>query len=140
MIKVSFSPDCSHVRQDFGKIDLPYYFTCSLMPVIKPVEAKPVSEAAVLLVLLPSLARHPAALSATDVPLLQHHLGTAVQVLRIDEGTYPMVVRSFLPLQLPACVLLRQGVELWRQEQIVSTRQLVPTILDKVRLRNGVLS
>lgn len=109
------------------------------MPVIKPVEAKSVPEAAVLLVLLPSLARHPAALSATDVTLLQHHLGPAVQVLRIDEGTYPMVVRSFLPLQLPACVLLRQGVELWRQERIASTQQLVPTILAKVRLRNAGL-
>ena len=92
-------------------------------------------EAAVLLVLLPSLIGHSDILSATDVALLQRCLGSAVQVLRIDEGTYPMVVRSFLPLQLPACVLLRQGVELWRQERVASTKQLVPTILAKVGVR-----
>ncbi|MDF7811571.1 thioredoxin [Hymenobacter sp. YC55] len=109
------------------------------MPVIKPVDTKPVPEAAVLLVLLPSLARHSDVLSVAEVTQLQRRLGPAVQVIRVDEGTYPMVVRSFLPLQLPACVLLRQGVELWRQEQIASTRQLVPTILHKAGLRDGVL-
>jgi len=89
-------------------------------------------EAAVLLVLLPSLVGHPDVLPATDMALLQRHLGSAVQVLRIDEGTYPMLVRSFLPLQLPACVLLRQGVELWRQPSLPNIDEIAPVLLTRL--------
>ncbi|MBT9394998.1 thioredoxin [Hymenobacter sp. NST-14] len=71
-------------------------------------------ESTVLLVLLP-LAPRPADLPAA-LGQLQHQLGPQVQVLRIDEATHPAVVRSFGTTELPACVLLRDGVELWRHQ------------------------
>ncbi|WP_019947379.1 hypothetical protein [Hymenobacter aerophilus] len=77
-----------------------------------------VPEAAVLLVLLPPAGAGQApALSAGALRALQARLGPGVRVLKIDEATHPTVVRSFSgqPAALPACVLVRQGVELWRQ-------------------------
>ena len=69
-------------------------------------------DAAVLLVLLPP----GAGAAATDaLAALQQQLGATVRVLAIEEATHPAVVRSFGPPALPACVLVRQGVELWRQ-------------------------
>jgi fructose-1,6-bisphosphatase/inositol monophosphatase family enzyme len=68
--------------------------------------------AAVLLVLLP-LGAGTAATAA--LAALQQQLGAAVRVLAIDEASHPAVVRSFGAPALPACVLVRQGVELWRQ-------------------------
>lgn len=76
----------------------------SLLPTSPP--------AAVLLVLLP---RGAGAAAAATLAALQQQLGAAVRVLAIEEAAYPAVVRSFAPPALPACVLVRQGVELWRQ-------------------------
>ena len=67
---------------------------------------------AVLLVLLP-LGAGPA--EAVALAAVQQQLGAAVRVLAIDEASHPAVVRSFGAPALPACVLVRQGVELWRQ-------------------------
>ena len=47
---------------------------------------------------------------------LQENLGGLLRVLRINEATHPDVVRSFAITQTPAFVLVRRGVELWRQE------------------------
>jgi thioredoxin-like negative regulator of GroEL len=69
-------------------------------------------DAAVLLVLLPL--GEGAAVTAT-LAALQQQLGATVRVLAINAATHPAVVRSFGPPALPACVLVRQGVELWRQ-------------------------
>lgn len=65
-----------------------------------------------LLVLLP-LGTNAAEAAALDT--LRRQLGTAVRVLAIDEANHPAVVRTFREPTLPACVLVRQGVELWRQ-------------------------
>lgn len=77
------------------------------------------ADAAVLLVLLPlAFGRELAtqALTASAIRQLQQRLEPAVRVLKIDEASHPDVVRSFGPPGLPACVLVRQGVELWRQQ------------------------
>lgn len=77
------------------------------MLVFPPSSAGP----AVLLVLLPlSAGPARAALAA-----LRRQLGATVRVLAIDEASHPAVVRSFGTPTLPASVLVRQGVELWRQ-------------------------
>jgi hypothetical protein len=68
----------------------------------------------VLLVLLPP-ARAGQLPTTAQLDDLQRQLGPAVRVLRIDEATHPAVVRSFAVAQLPACVLVRGGIELWRQ-------------------------
>lgn len=47
---------------------------------------------------------------------LQQYLGNQIRVLRIDEATHPEVVQSFGIVQTPAFVLVRQGVEIWRQQ------------------------
>lgn len=52
--------------------------------------------------------------------LLQQQVGNRVRVLKIDESAHPDVVRSFDVQELPAFVLVQQGVELWRQEGVVS--------------------
>lgn len=52
-------------------------------------------------------------------------LGPATQLLQIDEATYPAVVRSFAPTELPTCVLMHQGVELWWQPGLPDAEQIV---------------
>lgn len=47
---------------------------------------------------------------------LQQRFGSQLRLLRIDEVSHPDVVHSFGITQTPTCVLVRQGVELWRQE------------------------
>lgn len=87
--------------------------------------------AAVLLVLLPPPAVR-AALPAgwlARLAELQGQLGAAVRVLTIDEATHPTVVRSFGAPPLPACVLMRQGVELWRQTGLPSADTLHTVLL-----------
>ncbi|RSK50009.1 thioredoxin [Hymenobacter rigui] len=88
--------------------------------------------AAMLLVMMPPAAARPGPagpyFSATDQSRLQHLLGAGVQVLRIDEAEYPAVVRSFAPPRLPACVLLWQGMELWRQEGLPQPELVAPII------------
>lgn len=73
--------------------------------------------AAVLLVMLPPPARltQPQGISAADLASLQSRLGPAVRVLRIDEASYPAILSSFAPAQLPTSVLMHHGVELWRR-------------------------
>lgn len=74
--------------------------------------------ATVLLVMLPPSARYslapPPDISAADLATLQSQLGAAVRVLRIDEASYPAILRSFAPAQLPTSVLMHHGVELCR--------------------------
>lgn len=73
--------------------------------------------AAVLLVMLPLPARYPLAqpqgVFAAALATLQSQLGPAVRVLQIDEASYPAIMSSFAPAQLPASVLMHHGVELW---------------------------
>ncbi|MBC7568510.1 MAG: thioredoxin [Spirosoma sp.] len=49
---------------------------------------------------------------------LQKRLPPSVRMLRIDEAVHPEVVKSFNVSELPAFVLVRQGVEQWRREGI----------------------
>ncbi|PJJ59889.1 thioredoxin [Hymenobacter chitinivorans] len=88
-------------------------------------------EAAVLLVLLPAVGAvrpAPAALQA-----LQRQLGSAVRVLRVEEARHPAVVRSFAATELPALVLVQQGVELWRHQGLPTDEALAPLLLSKLR-------
>ncbi|NVO31930.1 thioredoxin [Hymenobacter lapidiphilus] len=93
-----------------------------------------VPEATVLLVLLPpAVAGQAPALSIGALRALQARLGPGVRVLRVDEASHPTVVRSFSgqPATLPACVLVRQGVELWRQSGLPQAEII------EARLRQG---
>ncbi|OON66226.1 hypothetical protein [Hymenobacter sp. CRA2] len=73
----------------------------------------PASEAAVLLVLLP-VARPEGQPTTAALEQLQHRLGSSIRVLKINEASHPTVVHSFHATELPACVLVQQGIELWR--------------------------
>lgn len=59
---------------------------------------------------------------------LQAQLGGLLRILRIDEATHPDVVQSFAITRAPAFVLVRRGVELWRQEGLVDEATLVGLI------------
>jgi hypothetical protein len=59
---------------------------------------------------------------------VQSQLGSLVRVLRIDEATHREVVQSFAITQTPAFVLLRRGVELWRQQGLSDEATLVALI------------
>jgi hypothetical protein len=133
MIKVRRGPDNHHVLGVGERVLLKQYSTfCPRMPGILPLDIEESHEAAVLLVMLPPLARDHApgspAVSAADLAALQRRLGSSVQVLKVDQAANPAVVRSFAPLQLPACVLVYQGVELWRQEGLPSAEVVVPLV------------
>jgi hypothetical protein len=82
----------------------------------------------VLLVLLPGSARE--AGYAARFCHLRQRLQPAVRVLAIDEASHPAVVRSFGPPELPACVLMRQGVELWQQPGLPSADALLALLAD----------
>ena len=45
---------------------------------------------------------------------LRQQLGPDIHLLLVDSGRHPAVVQSFGVEALPACVLVHQGVELWR--------------------------
>ncbi|AWM31860.1 ammonia monooxygenase [Hymenobacter nivis] len=100
-----------------------------------PSVAGPPPEAAVLLVLLP-LAPSGAGQVATCAALhtLQQQLGAAIRVLCVDEAAHPDVVRSFDGQGLPAWVLMRHGVELWRQPGMPSSAATVALIMSKLAL------
>lgn len=94
------------------------------------------SEAAVLLVLVPPVPfgeLPPDGLSTAAIRALQARLGSAIRVLRIDEGSHPAVVRSFGTPVLPACVLLHHGVELWRQQGLPKDESFVINLLNAAR-------
>ena len=103
------------------------------IPLIAPV---PATAPAVLLVLLPTAvsgeARQGRAATLARLSQLQRELGTAIQVLRIDEASYPAVVQSFDGRGLPAFVLTRRGVELWRQQGLPDAVGIAALLLSKL--------
>lgn len=55
----------------------------------------------------------------------QQRPGGPIRVLRIDEAIHPDVVQSFGITRTPAFVLVRQGVELWREDAQTDEARLV---------------
>lgn len=96
----------------------------------------PATDVAVLLVLLP-LAAGSAQLgqAGTQAMLdkLQYRLGPAIRVLVVDEENDPDVVRSFRVAALPAFLLVRQGLELWRQPGLPEGELIAEQLLQRVR-------
>jgi hypothetical protein len=92
------------------------------------------ADAAILLVLLPPVgtAQPVRAGTLAALQLLQQQLGSAIRVLTVDEGSYPVVVRSFAPLELPAFVLVQRGVERWRQLGLPEGETIVAQLLSKL--------
>jgi hypothetical protein len=92
-------------------------------------------DAAVLLVLLAApgsgAGRTSEAVTATTLDALQKQLGTAIRVLCIDASTHPSVVSSFHATDLPCFVLVRHGIELWRQCSLPDDA-VVPLLLSKL--------
>jgi len=72
----------------------------------------PLPDSAVLLLFLPPGAVVPAGLGEWSG--LQAQLGPDINLLLVDSQRHPAVVQSFGVAALPSCVLLHQGVELWR--------------------------
>ena len=64
-------------------------------------------------------------------------LGGLLRILRIDQATHPEVVQSFSITQTPAFVLVRRGIELWRQEglldEAVLVEQIQELLIEKIR-------
>ena len=92
------------------------------------------TDAAVLLVLLPPLGSAPPVRAATLAALqvLQQQLGPVIRVLSVDDASHPAVVRSFHTADLPAFVLVRQGVELWRQQGLPEGELIVAQLLARL--------
>ncbi|MGY3086977.1 hypothetical protein ACVWYF_000003 [Hymenobacter sp. UYAg731] len=92
------------------------------------------ADAATLLVLLPPVGTAPQVRVATLAALaaLQRELGADIRVLTVDELSHPVVVRSFHATDLPCFVLMRQGVELWRQGGLPEGEGIVPLLLGKL--------
>ncbi|MBD2715963.1 hypothetical protein KBK19_13050 [Microvirga sp. STR05] len=94
-------------------------------------------EPAVLLVLLPMAAEAAKPAFMASLARLQQQLGTAIRVLKIDEASHPSVVRSFQTTELPAFVLVRHGVELWRQQGLPEGETIAPLLLRQLRIANN---
>ncbi len=97
-----------------------------------PLFARP-ADPAVLLVLLPAASSGAAqALTLAALDELQGQLGAAIQVLPVDEGTHPAVVRSFDGRGVPAWVLTRHGRELWHEQGLPNGEGIVALLLSKL--------
>ncbi|TDN38826.1 thioredoxin [Hymenobacter sp. UV11] len=94
------------------------------------------ADAAVLLVLLPPIgtAQPVRAATLTALQVLQQQLGSVIRVLSVDDTSHPAVVRSFQPADLPAFVLVRRGVELWRQQGLPEGEFIVAQLLTHLAL------
>ncbi|MBC6990523.1 MULTISPECIES: thioredoxin domain-containing protein [Hymenobacter] len=92
------------------------------------------TDSAVLLVLLPTATGNGVQQAATNASLatLQGRLGAAIRVLKVDEASHPAVVRSFHATELPSFVLVRQGIELWRQQGLPEGEVTATLLLSKV--------
>ncbi len=98
-------------------------------------------QAIVLLVLLPQADSGAAqAFVRAALHTLQQQLGAAIRVLRVDEATHPDVVRSFDGQDLPCWVLMRHGVELWRQPGLPAGASTVALIMSKLALPPATVS
>ena len=93
------------------------------MPVFPIFLPTPTDKAPVLLVLLPTVPA-PQAWTATTATLnlLQTQLAAA---------SHPAVVRSFDGKGLPAFVLLKHGIEMWRQQGLPEDESIVAELLSK---------
>jgi hypothetical protein len=105
-------------------------------PTPKPANPSPVALAAHSAVLLvffmpPALTNQSErALLLTLANQLQVQLNGLVRVLRIDGNNHSDVIRSFAITHTPAFVLVRGGVELWRQESLSEAVSIVSIIKD----------
>ncbi len=104
-----------------------------LMPPPSSLPATPAG-AALLLLLLPDGEAGRAAPVRAAIRALQARLGTAIRVLPIDEVTHPIVMRSFGLPTLPASVLMREGLELWRQPGFPTGELTITTLLALARM------
>ncbi|GAB3643627.1 thioredoxin family protein [Spirosoma arcticum] len=102
------------------KLDDPY-------PVLRSAQS-----AVLLIFFMPSggANRQQRALLSALADSLQKQLGGLLRILRIDETNHPDVVQSFAITQTPAFVLVRRGIELWRQEGLSDEATLVGLIQD----------
>ena len=103
-----------------------------LMP-LSSLPAVPVG-AALLLLLLPDGEAPRTAPVRAAIHALQVRLGAAIRVLPIDAATHPLVMRSFGLPTLPAGVLMREGLELWRQPGFPAGETTMTTLLALARL------
>lgn len=72
---------------------------------------------------------------------LQKQFGSLLRVIQVDEANHPDVVQSFAITQTPAFVLVRRGIELWRQVGMSGEAALVELIqghLTADRIKNQV--
>ena len=99
------------------------------------------ADAATLLVLLPPVGTAPQVRATTLAALaaLQREVGAAIRVLTVDEASHPVVVRSFHTSDLPCFVLMRQGVELWRQVGLPEGRGIGLLLLEKLAPTGAVV-
>jgi thioredoxin-like negative regulator of GroEL len=98
------------------------------------------SHSAMLLVLLPTVGpglwqETPLARASTLRLLkgLQTQLGTTIRILKVDEGSHPGVVQAFYGQGVPAFVLLRDGVEIWRQQGLPEGELIAALLLRKLQ-------
>jgi hypothetical protein len=108
-------------------------FPSTHFPVLPP-------HVAMLLVLLPPVGpaagQQLLAVRTTTLLLLntlQQQVGAAIRVLRVDEASHPAVVHSFDGRGLPAFVLIRDGVELWRQQGLPEGERMAAKLLSKLK-------
>lgn len=108
------------------------------MPVFPLPSPLPNNEAPVLLVLLPTVEAHSAAqaclVTMALLNLLQTRVGAAIQIcsrLSFAAASHPAVVRSFYGQDLPAFVLLKHGIEGWRQQGLPQGESIAAVSLSR---------
>jgi hypothetical protein len=137
MINVSHLSRQAHINERGRVLVLPLHTFLLCVPIPIPVPPFALAaDVAVLLVLLPPEGTAPPVRVATlaAMQVLQQRLGSVIRVLAVDEASHPAVVRSFQPADLPAFVLVRQGVELWRQLGLPEGELIVAQLLARLGL------
>ncbi|GAB3265587.1 hypothetical protein GCM10027347_33430 [Larkinella harenae] len=90
------------------------------------------AKTAVLLVFVPDLATQQVVLNQL-LKRVGSELGERIRITRVDQVVHPEVVRSFGVQQLPSFVLLKQGIEIWRHNGLLSAAELLQLLNERLQ-------
>ncbi|GAB3914593.1 hypothetical protein GCM10028803_60280 [Larkinella knui] len=90
------------------------------------------AKTAVLLVFVPNVLTQRAGVNQL-LERVGAELGDLIRITRVDQAVHPEVVRSFGVHQVPSFILLKQGIEIWRQNGPLDSRELIRLLSAQLR-------
>lgn len=60
------------------------------------------------------------------------NIGRRIYIFSIDAGEYPELAEKYNAIDKPALLLFVKGEILWKQNEILSTEQIIEIVLEKI--------